>query len=780
MPKTLVIVESPGKIKKIEEYLGNDYIVKASYGHCRDLDSKTLSIDVNDNYKPNYIVIPDKKKVIKDLKYYASTATEVILAADEDREGEMIASSLRDVLKLKSPKRIVFHEITKKAINDAVNNPTIINENMVMAQQTRRLLDRLVGYKISPLLWKQMQGQLSAGRVQSVVVRIVADKEEEIKKSIASPYFKTIGVFDFKKEKINTVLNKHDQQYKFENKNQVLEFLNKFSKTDICKVVDINNKITNRKPTAPFITSTLQQEASTKLGFNSKHTMMVAQKLYEAGLITYMRTDSTNLSKQALDDCKAFITKNYGDKYYQLRTFTKKSKNAQEAHEAIRPTKINSPCKDFGVLGNDGKRLYNMIWKKTVASQMADAKVDIMTIKIDIINNKSILPEETLFVTNLETIIFDGFLAVYNNSNDKETNNSSEEGTVEGKINIKKGDIVNFNSVKVTEEYTKPPLRYNEPGLIKYLEKNGIGRPSTYASIMSKIVERNYVEIKNIDGVKKDSQQFTITSKSLTTSKKIKETVKEITIGKESKKLVPTLMGLNVNEFMVKNFEPIMDIKFTANLEKMLDKIAIGKAKWYNILDTYYKMFNPMVLELQEQSKHITNLTKNDKLVGIDPTTNQEIYSTVAKYGLCVKIKEDDKWKYAPVKDMEQDDITLEKAIELLEYPKNIGKIGNGIVTLNKGQYGLYFKMGTKKIGVKDTTRELNLDYAKELFDGGDPYALKSFKFKDKMVHLKKGPYGYYLQIVYNTKKKNKNIPLSNKINPDKVTMESIVKVFKL
>ena len=716
MSKILVIVESPGKIKKIEEYLGNNYIVKASYGHCRDLDSKTLSIDVNDNYKPNYIVIPDKKKVIKDLKYYASAATEVILAADEDREGEMIASSLRDVLKLKQPKRIVFHEITKKAINDAVANPTIINENMVMAQQTRRLLDRLVGYKISPLLWKQMQGQLSAGRVQSVVVRIIVDKEEEIKKSISSPYFKTIGIFDYKEKKLNTVLNKYDQIYKFEEED-VLEFLNKFSKTDICKVVDVGNRLTNRKPSPPFITSTLQQDASTKLGFNSKQTMMIAQKLYEAGMITYMRTDSTNLSKQALDDCKAYIIKNYGDKYSQLRTFTKKSKNAQEAHEAIRPTKLN--ISTFDKLGNECKRLYSLIWKRTIACQMADAKVDILTIKIDIINKQSILPKDTLFVTNLETIIFDGFLIVYNNSNVEEDTN--QEITVEKeKLNIKKGEIINFNSVKVTEEYTKPPLRYNEPGLIKYLEKNGIGRPSTYASIMSKIVDRNYIEISNIDGVTKDSQQFTITKKSLTTKTKVKKTIKEITIGRESKKLVPTEMGIKVNDFMVKNFEPIMDITFTAQLEKMLDKVAVGKAKWYNILDTYYKMFNPMVLELQEQSKHITDLTKNDKLVGIDPTTNQEIYSTVAKYGVCVKTLDDDKWKYAPVKDMEQDDITLEKAIELLEYPKTIGKIGNGDVTLNKGQYGLYFKMGNKKLGIKDNNRELDIEYAKELFNGGD------------------------------------------------------------
>ena len=492
MNKILVIVESPGKIKKIGEYLGNDYIVKASFGHCRDLDPKNLSIDVNNNYKPNYIIIDGKSKVIRDLKYFTKNAKEVILAADEDREGEMIASSLRDILKLKNPKRIVFHEITKKAINEAVKNPTLINENMVFAQQTRRLLDRLVGYKISPLLWKKIKGQLSAGRVQSVVVKIVIDKENTINESISNPYFKTVGTFIIKKTKLNTVLTKGKKIHKIKTKDKVIKFLNKFNKKSEYKVIDVSNNIVLRKPPPPFITSSLQQDASSKLGYNSKYTMGIAQKLYEAGLITYMRTDSTNLSKEALAGCKKYIVNTFGEEYWKYRTYSKKSKNAQEAHEAIRPTKmsvVNSK------LSSEYQKLYSLIWKRTLASQMADTKVNVQTISIDVLNtkkNKSILPSNSLFVTKLEKIIFDGFLVIYNRNNKKDE-------TIETNIN----DSILFDSIKVTEEYTKPPLRYNEAGLIKYLEKNGIGRPSTYASIMSKIIDRNYVQIKNIDGVKK-------------------------------------------------------------------------------------------------------------------------------------------------------------------------------------------------------------------------------------------------------------------------------------
>lgn len=767
MSKILVIVESPGKIKKIEQILGSNYIVKASYGHFRDLDKKSLSIDVSNNFKPTYITIPEKMRTVKDLKYFASSASEVILAADEDREGEMIASSLRDVLKLKDPKRIVFHEITKDAIMKSIENPTVINENMVMAQQTRRLLDRLVGYKISPLLWKKMQGQLSAGRVQSVVVKIIKDKEDEISKSISNPYFKTQAMFTLKDSKINSVLSSHNNIFKFEDIEVVKEFLNKFEKNIKCIVKNVSDKESVRKPSPPFITSTLQQDASSKYGFNSKLTMSLAQKLYEAGMITYMRTDSTNLSKQAMNDIEKYVKKTFGDEYSYKRSHVKKSKNAQEAHEAIRPTKIE--VDNYDKLGSECKKLYSLIWKRTIASQMSDAKINIQTICIDIeINGKSILPDNTIFTTNLETIIFDGFLIMYNNY---------ESDNEKGKIKIKINDILSFDNIKVSEEYTKPPLRYNEAGLIKYLEKNGIGRPSTYATIMSKIIERNYVEIRNVDGESKDSRVLTITKSSLNKPSKIKEVEKKIVIGKENKKLIVTEMGINVNQFLVENFEPIMNLKFTSNFEKLLDKVAAGKVKWYNVLDEYYQQFNPMVLKLEKELTHIKDLSKHDKLIGVDPESGNEIYSTVAKYGPCLKKKDGDGWKYAPLK---KDNITLDEALEIFQYPKTIGKIGASIVTLNKGKYGLYFKMGTKKIGIKDETKELTLDYAKKLFDGEDPYALKTFKLKTKIVYLKQGPFGYYFQVKFNNKsKKDKNISLPSNINPDKVTLASVKESFK-
>lgn len=764
MTKKLVIVESPGKIKKIGEILGKDYIVEASFGHCRDLDSKTLSIDVNDNYKPTYITIPDKVKVINKLKGLKKMVDEVILAADEDREGEMIASSLRDVLKLKNPKRIVFHEITKKSILDAIDNPTVINENMVLAQQTRRLLDRLVGYKISPLLWKQMQGQLSAGRVQSVVVKIVVDKENDINNSISNPYFKSTAIFKTSNKKLNTTLVKNKDVFKFSSKDEVLSFLNNFSKKITCKIDSILFRDSVKKPSPPFITSTLQQDASSRLGFNSKYTMSLAQKLYEAGTITYMRTDSVNLSKEALNGCKKYIESNFGNNYYKYRVYTKKGKNAQEAHEAIRPTKIN--VDRYSKLGNDCEKLYSLIWKRTVASQMEDAKLKIQTINIDILlKDKSILPKGCFYSTNYETIIFDGFLILYN------THESDNE---KGKVDLKEEDNISFDSLKVSEEYTKPPLRYNESSLIKTLEKNGIGRPSTYASIMSKIIERNYVEYKNVEGVNKDSQQFLIDKKSIKTDNIIQESVKTIVIGRELKKLVPTETGIKVNDFLVNNFEPIMETDFTVKLEKLLDKVASGKSKWYNVLDEYYQKFNPMVLKLQEETKHINNLTKNDILVGVHPETNNEIYSSIGKYGLCIKMLEGDKWKYAPVKSVEQQDITLELAVELLVYPKTIGKIGKEIVTVNKGKYGLYFKKGKEKASIKDEDKQMDLEYAKKLFTSVDPYSIKEFKIDNNIVKLKNGPYGYYLQI--NKSKKTKNIPLGKNIDEKKIVLDFVKK----
>ena len=767
MNKTLVIVESPGKIKKIGEYLGSDYIIKASYGHCRDLDPKTLSIDVDNNFKPNYIIVPSKRQTVRELQSIAADCKEVILAADEDREGEMIASSLADILKLKNPKRIVFHEITKKALNDAVKNPTTINYDMVYAQQARRLLDRLVGYKISPILWKNLAGGSSAGRVQSVVVRIIIDKENEIKQSISSPYFKTVGEFNYKKSKLNASLMKGKDAYRFSSFEKAEKYLNKIDKKCVFKVNDTSEKKVNKKASAPFITSTLQQDASTKLRFAVKRTMMVAQKLYEAGLITYMRTDSTNLSKDAMDNCADYIKKNYGDKYSSPKKHTKKSKGAQEAHEAIRPTKLH--LSDItGKLDTDAQRLYSLIWKRTLASQMSDAILNIQTIKLDCQKNKeSVLPKKTLFVSRLETIDFDGFLKLYN------THTSENDS---GYVKIKKDTVVDMKSLTVSEEYTKPPLRYNEAGLIKFLEKKGIGRPSTYSSIISKIIERKYVKESSVDGVEKDSKILKLDSKF-----KLKKSEKKITIGKEKNKLIPTEMGFKVTEFLLKNFKEVMEIDFTAKFEKYLDKIAEGKAKWFNILDTYYKMFNPIVVKLTEESKHITNLNSTDKMLGVHPESDLEIFAGVGKYGPYVKIlteKDSKDWKFSALKDKKIEDVTLEDAIEFLKYPKLIGQISGVNVFLHKGQYGFYFKKGSETMSVKDKNMEeskIDLNYAKKIFDSGDPYALKTFIIKKRKVNLKKGQYGYYLQIKGKGKKKNKNLSLPDDIDPDELTKEDVL-----
>lgn len=784
MSKTLVIVESPGKISKISQYLGSDYIVKASFGHVQDLDKKTLSIEIENNFKPLYIINSDKSKVVKELKNITKDCKEVILASDGDREGEAIAYSLASVLKLTNPKRIIFHEITKQAITKAIKSPTEINNNMVNAQQARRLLDRLVGYLISPVLWKYLPNNnfsdggkaQSAGRVQSVVVRIIIDKENEINKSISNPYWKTTSEFIYNDTKLNgTLSNESNELYQFDNEDSAKEFLGNINKKTIFKVVDIDNKTSIRKPSQPFITSSLQQEASTKLHFSVKKTMDVAQKLYEAGLITYMRTDSPNISKDAISAIKKYVIDTYGEEYSDPKNYQSKNAASQDAHECIRPTHFDKPECD---INDDMSRLYSLIWNRTIASQMSNAKINIQTIKIDAINNKKsilIFDKQNYFVSMLENIIFDGFLKVYDNTKDSE-----EEKTL-GKLDIKVKDIVELKNIKVYEEYTKLPLRYNESLLVKYLEKNGIGRPSTYASIISKVIDRKYVEIKNIDGIKKESKQLVLDNKY-----NIKENTKEIIIGKEQKKLVPTEMGYTVNEFMMKNFEPIMDIEFTANFETYLDKIADGKANWVTVLRTFYDMFNPMVDKLLTEAKTTekSGVAASDKLLG-NNSEGLEIYSGSGKYGPYVKIKDGNKWRYAPIKDT-TNPITLEAAIKLLEFPIDLGKIGTKIVTLNKGPYGLYLKCGGVNYAIKDkdvNVSDIDISFAKNLIDNGQKISNQKsktdeifFKLKDKIIYVKtNGPHGPYIQIVSGNKKQNISIP--SKYNPSSIKLDDIMQI---
>ena len=776
MSKILVIVESPGKIAKISQYLGPDYIVKASFGHVQDLDKSTLSIDVDNNFKPFYKVTPDKTKVVKELKGLAKDCKDIILAADGDREGEAIAYSLASVLGLKNPKRIIFHEITKAALTKAVENPSTINESMVNAQQARRLLDRLVGYQISPVLWKYMAYNgtaQSAGRVQSVVVRIIIDKENEIIKSISEPYFKTTADFDFDKVKLNSILSVGNKQYQFETEDKAKLFLESNNKNIKYKVVGVDNKKSIRKPSAPFITSSLQQEASTKLHFSVKRTMDVAQKLYEAGLITYMRSDSPNISKEAIEEAKKYITKTWGKEYSDPKNYESKSSNSQDAHECIRPTHMYQPEPDN--IEGDQAKLYSLIWKRAVASQMSNAQVNIQTIQIDALNDKtSILvfsKVQTYFNSTLENVEFPGYLIVYDNT-------PEDEEKVTGKLAIKVKDELLLNKIKVSEEYTKPPLRYNEALLVKYLEKNGIGRPSTYASIISKVIEREYVEIKNVDGVMKQSKQLDIDSKF-----KLKETTKEVFIGKEQKKLVPTVMGKLVNDFMIKYFEPIMGIDFTATFETHLDKIAEGKANWVTVLRNFYDLFNPIVQKLNSEAKDKKEKigSSSDKLLG-ENQTGLQVYTGSGKYGPYVKIQDEDdnkKWKYAPLKDVDINEVTLEEALVILEYPKNLGKFGKSNVTLNKGQYGFYIKYGDKNISIKNPDIEPNdidLDYAKQLIEAGDAFALKTFKVKDKILNIKNGEYGPYIHIVSGSNKKQ-FVSIPKQYSIDKITIDDVLKI---
>jgi DNA topoisomerase-1 len=738
----LVIVESPGKLNKIGQYLGPDYIVKASFGHCIDLDKKTLSIDVDNNYKPNYVICEGKEKIVKELLKLKEECTEVILASDEDREGEAIAWTLSTILKLKDPNRIVFHEITKKAIMKAIENPRKIDMNMVHAQQARRLLDRLVGYKISPLLWNFINTNTvqSAGRVQSVVVNIINDKEKDIINSKQTMFYKTSVEF---KKKIISYLKTSDNNYY---KESTIDLLNNINSGTIFKVNDIENKEGIKKAAPPFITSSLQQEASTKLKFSVKKTMEVAQKLYESGLITYMRTDSTLLSEDCRNDCKKYIIENFGQEYSRPFNYTSKNSTAQEAHEAIRPTNINNKEISFAP---DGEKLYSLIWHRTIASQMANAKLAIQIIKIDCINDKSLLTKYTsYFVTETEVIIFDGFLKVYKIED-------SEEEKISKKLELKKDQILTMEKVKMVEEFNKLPLRFNEANLVKFLEKNNIGRPSTYASIISKIIERNYVEIKDIDGEKKEIKIVELNNKY-----KLSESKKEIVIGKENKKLVPTELGIKINDFMITNFENIMKIDFTSEFENFLDKIALGEAKWFNILDKFYKSFQPMVDKLKMEKK----AEKQDLLLGINPINQNEIFVGTGKYGPYLKMD----GKYTSILST---DILLEDALEVLEYPKKVGLHNSKKIYLCNGKFGLYLKYNDKNYSVKIPEEQITLDYAINLIESGDTTAIKSFKIGKNIINLKNGKYGHYLQL----NKKNYPIPIKYKI--ENLSLENILEI---
>tara|TARA_Y100001958_G_C21242125_1_gene570275 strand:+ start:1377 stop:3629 length:2253 start_codon:yes stop_codon:yes gene_type:complete len=719
----LVIVESPAKAKKIQSILGNKYIVKSSYGHLRDLSKKNLGVDVDNNFKPSYKIMKDKYKQVNILCDAKKKCEEVILASDEDREGEAIAWHICYILKIKpeKTKRIVFHEITKNAILDAIKNPRYVDINMVNAQQTRRILDRLVGFKISPLLWKAVKPSLSAGRVQSVVNRLVIDKEKEIEKFERDSYFSTSGIF---KEDISAELDK-----KFKTRSDAFSFL------DGCKVAkfyirNVETKREKRKPPPPFITSSMQQVAGSKLGMSAKNVMRIAQTLYESGFITYHRTDSVALSKQAVAQIKNYVEKKYGDKYVKVRKFKSKSKGAQEAHEAIRPTKINAKTEE---LATHEKKLYMLIWKRAVASQMSEMLVDVTKIEIEVTSSKA------KFIAKHEKIIFDGYTILYEKK-DKEKKK---------KIDLNKiliGNELKYKKIESTQKYTNPKPRFSEPTIIKKLETLGIGRPSTYASMVTLVQDRGYVEKKSKPGKEIEYEILTLFDNVITNKKE------KTKLNKEKNKLYPTEIGKLVNNYLMDNFSNIVDYKFTSNLESKLDKVSDGSLDWKKLIGKVYNEFNPKVEELNKLTYN-----KKKRLVGKEKSTGLPIYAYIAKYGPVLQIGDKDVRYIKMPSDKTCENITEEEANALSVYPKILGKHEGHDIVLNDGRYGLYIKWNNKNYNIKDENK-ITLKDAMDIINTSNKKLLRQVS---KTIKIMNGPYGPY--IMYN--KKFASVPKDKDIN---------------
>lgn len=739
MLKNLVIVESPAKAKTIEKFLGKDYKVMSSYGHIRDLKKKNFSIDIDNGFAPVYEIPDDKKKLVAELKNAAEMAQTVWLASDEDREGEAIAWHLYEVLNLKpeNTKRIVFHEITKNAILNAIKNPRDIDINRVDAQQARRVLDRIVGFELSPVLWKKIKPALSAGRVQSVAVRLIVERENEIKNFVSEPFYRLSATFvssDTHKIKAELSRRLHD-------KNEALKFLNDCREAEFT-VSDVNVRPLKKSPTAPFTTSTLQQEASRKLGFTVSQTMMVAQRLYEAGHITYMRTDSVNLSNEAIAAISSEIKNNIGAEYLKVRRYHTVSKGAQEAHEAIRPTYINHATIDGTA---QEKKLYTLIWKRTIASQMADAEVEKTSIDIQ----PSTRQEH--FIANGETIKFDGFLRVYIESHDDD---EAEEGLMSlPSVNV--GQKFTASEITATERFTQQPPRYSEASLVKKMEELGIGRPSTYAPTISTIQQREYVEKGEKEGV---ARQFdTITLK----NGKITDKTKTENVGSEKGKLIPTDIGIVVNTFLTEYFPDILDYNFTAKVEEKFDEIAEGKLGWTKEMSDFYDMFHPEVdkaLNIRLEHK------VGERSLGIDPKSGKPVSVKIGRFGPLVQIGTgdgDEKPLFASLlKDQSVATITLEEALKLFEFPRNLGQYEEADVTVAIGRFGPYVRHKSKFISIpKDLSpATLTLDGAIELInakrEADDKKLIKTFAEDSDMLILN-GRYGVYISY----KKSNYKIP---------------------
>jgi len=753
MAKNLVIVESPAKAKTIEKFLGKDFVVESSFGHIADLPSRELGINVEGDFKPNYSVSEDKKAVVRKLKALAKKADTVWLASDEDREGEAIAWHLFEQLKLKEEdtKRIVFHEITKKAILKAVDNPREINYNLVNAQQARRVLDRLVGYELSPVLWRKVKGGLSAGRVQSVAVRLIVERERSIEGFVPKASYKVIAEFtnsDAKKFKAKLPKN-------FETKEAAEAFLNTCVSAEF-KVTDLTKKPAFKTPAAPFTTSTLQQEASRKLYFPVAKTMVVAQRLYEAGLITYMRTDSVNLSEEAKKAAQEEITKSYGSEYSFPRNFVTKSKGAQEAHEAIRPTNMSTHTVD---IENDQSRLYDLIWKRTVASQMSNAQLERTNVKID--NNKN----SKTFTANGEVITFEGFLKVYLEGNDLEA--EEQEGMLP-KLTV--NEILKNNYITATERYTKAPYRFTEASLVKRLEELGIGRPSTYAPTISTIQRREYVNKGVVEGENRDYTQVTLANDVVNTA------VLTEKVGSDKGKLIPTDIGKIVNDFLVANFSNILDFSFTAKVEKEFDDIAEGKEDWIKMIKDFYTNFHPTVVDVAANAER----AKGERLLGVDPESGKNVYARLGRFGAMVQIGEatdEEKPKFASLQGNQTlGNITYEQAMDLFQLPKTLGQYEDIDVVVSNGRFGPYVKFDSMYVSLEkgENPMEVDMDRAIELIEAKRKADAPVAHYEELPVQKGVGRFGPFI------KWNSMFINVNKKYDFDNLTFDNIVELIEV
>ena len=741
MVKNLVIVESPQKAKTIEGFLGKEFTVKSSKGHVRDLNKSNLSLDMEHGFMPEYEIPDDKKHLVAELKKLAAGADMVWLASDEDREGESISWHLYETLGLNEDKyrRIVFHEITKPAILHALDNPRKIDMDLVAAQQARRVLDRLVGYELSPLLWKKVKPALSAGRVQSVAVRLIVEREDEIKNFVNSSSYRVTANFSF-------TIDNHEYQlfaelpYRFETEEEAYKFLEE-CKSASYKIKNVEKKPVSKSPAPPFTTSTLQQEAGRKLGFSVSNTMRIAQQLYESGKITYMRTDSVNLSTFALGQAKKEIENLYGSQYVKTRQFTTKSKGAQEAHEAIRPTYLDQQT----IKGTaDERKLYELIWKRTIASQMADAQIEKTLVNIDVSNS------DKDFVASGEVVLFDGFFKVYIESVDDENGENVNSMLPPMKV----GQVLDLDKMEAQQRFARKPFRYTEMSLVKKMEELGIGRPSTYAPTISTIQKREYVKKKDITGETRTFKVYTLKKNKIT-----EKTGKE-NIGFEKAKLVPTDIGVLVNRFLINYFETIIDYNFTANVEKEFDKIAEGRCEWNKMIKDFYKDFHKQIAETSDNSGKFSG----EKFLGVDPTSGKNVYVKIGRFGPVAQIgdtESEEKPKFAGLhKDQSIETITLDEVLDLFAFPRSLGEYEDAEIQVAIGRFGPYIKHKNAfySLSKLDDPSTVNFQRAVEIIENkrkSDADNVVATYPEDADMKVLRGRFGIYISY----KKANYKIP---------------------